>query len=296
MPGAPALSNALVRSAARALGVAHAAAHADGARRGEVELFATAAGHSTDWHTDFQENSPADHRLQNVAPAPGGAPARPLRARTPHYRTIEDVAEMQLKAHHAAGGEGSGGDGGAGLARPAHLDHEHESVTVEPGDVLYHPAGAWHRVECEGTGLSLNISLVLSTRADLVADALRQILWRDPAWRAPPCALGPPGAVRGDEELTALVRDRLPAVLEALTALGAAGALLPPCAAHAPPRPRARRVFAGFGDSIDCEQIEEAEDGDDDDEDNDEDDDSGGNDGGGGGGEATTMTSSALRL
>ena len=172
------------------------------------------------------------------------------------------------------------------LARPAHLDHEHQSVTLRPGDVLYHPAGAWHRVECEGTGLSLNISLVLSSRADLVADALRQILWRDAAWRAPPCALAPPGAARGDAELAALVRDRLPAALEALTAAGTAGGLLPPCAACAPIRPRARRVFAGFGDSIDCEQIEEAEDGDDDDEDNDEDDDSGGNDGGGGGGEA----------
>ena len=137
---------------------------------------------------------------------------------------------------------------------PFHFDHEHESVTLEPGDVLYHPAGAWHCVECEGTGLSLNISLVLSTRADLVADALRQILWRDPAWRAPPCALGPPGAVRGDEELTALVRDRLPAVLEALTALGAAGALLPPCAAHAPTRPPRR---GRFGDSIDGAEIEE---------------------------------------
>ncbi len=286
----PALSNALVRSAARALGVAHAAAHADGARRGEVELFATAAGHSTDWHTDFQENFTVQITGSKTwRLAPGGAPARPLRARTPHYRTTEDVAELQLKAHHAAGGgSGDDGDGGgrAGLARPAHLDHEHQSVTLRPGDVLYHPAGAWHRVECEGTGLSLNISLVLSSRADLVADALRQILWRDAAWRAPPCALAPPGAARGDAELAALVRDRLPAALEALTAAGTAGGLLPPCAACAPIRPRARRVFAGFGDSIDCEQIEEAEDGDDDDEDNDEDDDSGGNDGGGGGGEA----------
>ena len=44
-------------------------------------------------------------------------------------------------------------------------------VTLHPGDVLYTPAGMWHRVECVDDSVSINVSLMGATWADLIADA-----------------------------------------------------------------------------------------------------------------------------
>lgn len=49
-------------------------------------------------------------------------------------------------------------------------------VELGPGSVLYFPAGMWHRVECTEDSISINISLVGSTWADLIADATRQLM------------------------------------------------------------------------------------------------------------------------
>ena len=53
-----------------------------------------------------------------------------------------------------------------------------QTVSVEAGDVLYHPAGCWHQVECSEDSLSINISLFPLTWADLVTCALQHRLWR----------------------------------------------------------------------------------------------------------------------
>jgi hypothetical protein len=55
----PRAAAALVPAVAEALGLAPAALYYDaaqGAPRGEVEVFASRAGHTTGWHTDFQQN------------------------------------------------------------------------------------------------------------------------------------------------------------------------------------------------------------------------------------------------
>ena len=45
-----------------------------------------------------------------------------------------------------------------------------------PGDVLYHPAGIWHRVECTEDSLSMNISLISTSWGDHLAEATRHAL------------------------------------------------------------------------------------------------------------------------
>jgi len=67
---------------------------------------------------------------------------------------------------------------GVGLMRPA------VQITLGPGDVLYHPAGVWHRVDATEDSLSINLSIVATTWADIAADAVRQLLWRDNRYRA----------------------------------------------------------------------------------------------------------------
>lgn len=55
----PRAAAALVPAVAEALGLAPAALYYDAAQtapRGEVEVFASRAGHTTGWHTDFQQN------------------------------------------------------------------------------------------------------------------------------------------------------------------------------------------------------------------------------------------------
>jgi len=47
---------------------------------------------------------------------------------------------------------------------------EAEVVELGPGDVLYHPAGIWHAVECLETGVAINFSITQVRMADLIAN------------------------------------------------------------------------------------------------------------------------------
>lgn len=60
-------------------------------------------------------------------------------------------------------------------------------MELSAGDAFYFPAGMWHRVECEDDSISINISLVGSTWADVIADSVRQLLWHQEATRALVC-------------------------------------------------------------------------------------------------------------
>lgn len=59
------------------------------------------------------------------------------------------------------------------------------TVTLRPGDVLYFPAGMWHRVETVESGISLNVSLMGTTYARLLCEALQHLLLGsdDDGWR-----------------------------------------------------------------------------------------------------------------
>lgn len=60
--------------------------------------------------------------------------------------------------------------------KPTADDTDIDVIELQPGDVLYHPAGIWHRVECTADSISANISLVGTDWATMVADGIKQML------------------------------------------------------------------------------------------------------------------------
>ena len=59
-----------------------------------------------------------------------------------------------------------------------------EQVILEPGDVLYFPAGMWHKVQVLEPGVSLNISLMATNYASLACRSLEHyLLQRSAQWR-----------------------------------------------------------------------------------------------------------------
>ena len=59
---------------------------------------------------------------------------------------------------------------------------------VQTGDVLYHPAGVWHKVECLEDSITINISMIASSMAEIFCSNLQQLLCsdNDDFWRRPP--------------------------------------------------------------------------------------------------------------
>lgn len=49
-------------------------------------------------------------------------------------------------------------------------------VILKAGSVMYFPAGYWHQVECTEDSISMNISLIAPSWADLVSDAVHHLL------------------------------------------------------------------------------------------------------------------------
>jgi hypothetical protein len=191
-----AAADALVPPLALALGVPPPAAfHAPGqaAPRGEVEVFASRAGHTTEWHTDFQHNFTLQLSGRKRWRVALGAVAEPVRAVTPHYATPGVVVEEQHAVAAACGG-----GGGAPLAPPAPaLAAAAEEVELGPGDTLFFPAGAWHRVECVADGVSVNVSVVGLSWADVCGGAVRHLLWAGAPTRGPLRAAAAPALAAG---------------------------------------------------------------------------------------------------
>jgi hypothetical protein len=63
-------------------------------------------------------------------------------------------------------------------------EQEFSEQWLSPGDVLFLPAGTYHRAEAEGYSLALTLACVPMTAADFVDDAVRGNLGHLPAWRA----------------------------------------------------------------------------------------------------------------
>lgn len=169
----PSFCEEWVAEASAQLGLGPGARHPSGELRGEVELFASRAGHVTDWHFDFMENITFQLRGSKTWRLHGGGPdliSEPARGATPHYARAGNL-EQQLRVHRLqAASFALDGAATAALAAGA------ESVTLTAGSVLYFPAGMWHRVECgDDDSLSLNLSLIGLAYAELVGDASRQL-------------------------------------------------------------------------------------------------------------------------
>jgi hypothetical protein len=52
-------------------------------------------------------------------------------------------------------------------------DEDFDEVELTPGSFLYHPAGVWHKVECTQDSVSINLSLMPQSFAQLLANALQ---------------------------------------------------------------------------------------------------------------------------
>lgn len=65
-------------------------------------------------------------------------------------------------------------------------------VTLRPGDVLYLPAGTWHRPRAEGYSLHLSIGFCHDvTPLGLLTAVLKPLVEQEPAWRLSPSLGGP---------------------------------------------------------------------------------------------------------
>ena len=134
-------------------------------------MFYSKKGHITDFHCDFQENISIQLVGSKTWHFQTSQLNYPLRGVTPHFDAVDNssLPEQQLKVARLCDPSFDN------TSIPRALNKEY-SVTVYPGDVLYHPAGIWHRVECGEDSISMNMSLTVATYADLVCSALHQLL------------------------------------------------------------------------------------------------------------------------
>ena len=104
----------------------------------------------------------------------------PLRGCTPHYLSPDSV-ESQLKAARLSNPDFQfGWPNGSDMKNS--YGEEQEAI-MNPGDMLYFPAGMWHSVETIEEGILINISLMSVNYASLVSSAIHHILIKKDAWR-----------------------------------------------------------------------------------------------------------------
>lgn len=187
--------------------------------RGEIEVFLSPPGHITDWHFDFQENFTLQLSGVKKWSLQKGTVKHPLRGCTPHYHS-PDAVEPQLKAARL-------GDPNFGFGKPEigkNAVGQVETIFLRPGDLLYHPAGCWHRVEAIEEGVSINISLMATTFAALTCQSLQHILMKKDEWRQ--CVCDSP-CLSVVDRLKTLLKE-LPSIVAELEHNGGAECILPP--------------------------------------------------------------------
>ncbi|KAH9253652.1 hypothetical protein BASA81_008270 [Batrachochytrium salamandrivorans] len=152
--------------------------------KGEVEVFLGNARNATPTHTDFQHNFTIQLVGSKRWRFKRGDLANPLAAKSTHFANTPDGAkEVQLLLSSVCGGKSD-------LQPPeVAVDGEGwEEVELQAGDVLYHPPGIWHNVSTSSQtthSLSCNISLVSPNWADVIASAVKQLLWSHALFRQP---------------------------------------------------------------------------------------------------------------
>lgn len=164
-----------------------AAEFRDHHRRGEIETFATHIGHTTEWHWDFQENFTVQLRGAKRWTFKRGPVAHPHRAAATHFADAR-VLHTQ-NALHLYGTDAPSAPVMCQAPTADDGDAATESVVLQAGDVLYHPAGVWHKVETIADGpaathsLSINMSLFPMTWGELLHETVQQLLVRQGQWR-----------------------------------------------------------------------------------------------------------------
>ena len=190
------------------------------AGHGEVEMFCAREGHVTGWHYDFQENFTVQLRGSKRWRVARSTEPHPLRAHSLHFADAS-VAEDQRKAAGLCQGRDRG-------AAPSSKKRKRDAdgvdeFTLHAGDVLYFPAGLYHEVESlDDDNVSLNVSLVAPSWAEVVTSSLRHCLSSREAFRAR--ATSGPGDRKALEGLLGELKD----VVARLDVHTFAGAILPP--------------------------------------------------------------------
>jgi hypothetical protein len=166
----PEMEQCFITEITKNLGMNFSAIFADtGAQKSEVEIFVSKAGHVTDWHFDYMENFTI--QLQ------GSKKWKLCHTGIRHYSKY-DTLEQQLKFHCSQ----EGNEHFVPYPTKKQLEDVVE-ITLNPGDIFYFPAGIFHRVECIEDSISINLSLVNSSWADLIGDSIKHLLLRDDNFR-----------------------------------------------------------------------------------------------------------------
>jgi hypothetical protein len=180
------VSDAVLQPLCAALGMNFTSYFADGAPRSETETFVAKKGHVTGWHTDFQNNFTTQLKgrrrwrlrheyageqqpgfkvkdfLKKVKGDQAKVSKNNVRGLAPHYATMETY-ETQMKAVN-----GTNHSADAKFLPPKEFFDSADEVILEPGDVLFHPAGVWHQVEALDDCVAINFSLLNLSYADLI--------------------------------------------------------------------------------------------------------------------------------
>jgi ribosomal protein L16 Arg81 hydroxylase len=90
----------------------------------------------------------------------------PMLGFTPHYEATGNL-ETQTKVHQAFNKTDLGVQYSQERLKRATV------ITLEEGDIMYHPAGIWHSVLSLTDSVSINFSLRQLRMADLVTNALK---------------------------------------------------------------------------------------------------------------------------
>lgn len=195
--------------------------------RGEVETFIGTTNHFTNWHTDFQENFTIQLSGRKKWTLKQGSVKHPLRGTTPHYRSTPDVIENQIKAARL-----SNHDYEYGMILDSNSFGDEVEIIMEPGDILYFPAGMWHKVETLEYGVSINISLMGSNYANIFCKALEHELLKREEWREVICN-GIPNISNSPNDhvvktMERLISCSLPQIIQNFETNGFAASIFPP--------------------------------------------------------------------
>ena len=144
----------------------------------EIEIFISKKGNYTDFHMDFQENftyqlkGSKKWRLMTEK----GMEA-PVLGFSPHFKNSSNL-EMQTKGAQCYNSVDI-----LSAYDKARLQKESTTVTLNEGDIMYHPAGIWHSVESVTDSISINFSMRQVRKADLIVNALRMHMFQDKDFR-----------------------------------------------------------------------------------------------------------------
>lgn len=81
---------------------------------------------------------------------------------------------MQQKVHKAY----TGVDMSSQHQDKANMETECDTIVLEEGDILYHPAGIWHSVESEEDSISINLSSTGMRMGEFITQAIQGCLYR----------------------------------------------------------------------------------------------------------------------